>query len=147
MKRSTIVRLAGLLGASLLLIGCGVTDKNIKGIGLGEARQLHTQRDTPPKMAIFIDARPPSQYVAGHITGAVNWRLDQFKPKAEMDPKIEAYRNLIVYGNDPGSAAARGLSKRLMEIGYEGVRMFGPGYTAWSGSKLPVEVPESAPAK
>lgn len=142
MKRMKSASGVGLVIGMSLLIGCtGVTDKDVKIMGLGEARQLHTQKDTPPKMAIFIDARPPSQYAAGHIAGAVNWRLDQFKPTADVDPKIEAYRNLVVYGNDPGSAAARGLSKRLMEIGYEGVRMFSPGFTAWNGSKLPVEPP------
>ncbi len=130
----------------VLLVGCsGVTDRDIKGVGLGEARQFHTQKDSPPKTAIFIDARPPSQYAAGHIAGSVNWRLDQFKPTADVDPKIELYQNLIVYGNDPGSAAARGLCKRLMEIGYEGVKWFAPGFTAWSGSKLPIEPAPVAP--
>jgi rhodanese-related sulfurtransferase len=143
MRISTIARV-GLACAGVLLVGCGVSDKKIKIAGLGEARQLHTQRASIPKIAMFVDARPPSQYVTGHIEGAVNWRLDQFKPTADTDPKIEEYRNILVYGDDPASPAARGLTKRLMEIGYEGVKMFGPGFKAWAGSKLPVETGEPA---
>jgi rhodanese-related sulfurtransferase len=139
MQTPTGVRILCTIAATTLLGACGINETDIKMVGLGEARQLHTQIASKPQSAIFVDARPPSQYVAGHIAGAVNWRLDQFKPKAKVDPRIEPFAMIVVYGSDPSSPAARGLTKRLMSIGYENVKMFAPGYGAWAGSKLPVE--------
>ena len=133
---------AGFIGRLLLWmlipalsVACERTtrDTDIKYISVSESKALfdRTQRGETG-IALFIDPRPAKQFDAGHIPGARNLTLPQVKPKSKPDPRIEKYTNLIVYGNDPASATARGMTKRLLEVGYDGVRFFAGGLEEWN---------------
>lgn len=80
---------------------------------------------------LLIDARPPEEYAGGHINAAQNMGLERFPPTAKPDPRLERYGTIVVYGQNPGDVAARGLAKRLMQIGYDGVRYYAGGHDEW----------------
>jgi rhodanese-related sulfurtransferase len=46
---------------------------------------------------------------------------------------------IVVYGKDPGSAVAMGMSKKLIELQYKRVRMYKGGLADWVASGQPVE--------
>ncbi len=135
----------GALGAAALG-GCGgITDDDIEFTSLGEVRSLHASLARSPEAALFMDARAPKYYAEGHIPGAVNYQLFDFAERTRIRASVEAFDELVVYGDNPGSYEARGLTKRLMEIGYSDVRLFAGGLDEWKAAGLPVEKGE-APA-
>lgn len=130
---------AGVLGLGLLMGGCSVSDADIEYIDLSQMRQYHNEATKANKSLFLIDPRTPSQYAEGHIPGARNILLPTMKAKSKPDPNIEEYGLIVVYGNDPASVAAKGMTKRLMEIGYDDVKMYREGFVSWQLSKLPIE--------
>lgn len=99
--------------------------------------------------AAFIDPRPVKEFAASHIPGARNLTLPQVKPKSKPDPRLLEYAVLIVYGDDPASATARGMTKRLIEVGYDKIRFFAGGLEDWNQRNYPLDkaapVPEPSP--
>jgi rhodanese-related sulfurtransferase len=141
----TLYRLAALGFALVLLMalgGCGggVSDKDIKRVSLGEVRSLVERGQTNPNTVLLVDPRPPSQYAAGHIAGARSMELPPMDQKRlGRDPALAAYQTIVVYGNDPASAIAVAMTKRLMALEYDGVRLFAGGLKEWTERGLPVE--------
>jgi rhodanese-related sulfurtransferase len=131
--------LALLAAAGIFLGGCSVSDADIEYIDLSQMRQMHSEAQKPGKSVFLIDPRTPSQFADGHIPGAKNILLPSIKATSKPDPDIEEYGLIVVYGNDPASVAAKGMTKRLMEIGYDDVKMYRDGFFAWQLNKLPVE--------
>lgn len=96
--------------------------------------------------ALFIDARKPAEYAAGHISGAVNFstydifaldtRPEGLKAFArDMTARYAAIgvtigRPVVVYEADTGTRAARDLWI-LQYIGHSDVRMLHGGLAAW----------------
>lgn len=128
-----------LAAAGIFLGGCSVSDADIEYIDLSQMRQMHSEAQKPGKAVFMIDPRTPSQFADGHIPGAKNILLPSIKATSKPDPDIEEYGLIVVYGNDPASVAAKGMTKRLMEIGYDDVKMYRDGFFAWQLNKLPVE--------
>jgi len=127
-----------ILGIAVILPGVvGGCDKNtrdtdIKFARLSEVRALVDRRDRGEKeVVLLIDPRPEKAFAAGHLPGARNLRLPQVDPKKDTDPEIEKFDRLVVYGDDPASAAARGMAKRLLAVGYKGVRLYSGGVKEW----------------
>ena len=117
------------------LSGCTtkISDRAVVRISMTEATRRHGR-----EQALFIDARPGPEYARGHIAGAINLRLGDLS-YTRRDPRLTGRSPLIVYGEDPGSATALALAKRLLELEYEGVEYFEPGFLGWRGAGLPVE--------
>lgn len=130
---------AGILGFGLLMGGCSISDADIEYIDLSQMRQIHAEGAKPGKSLFLIDPRTPSEYAAGHLPGARNILLPTIKAKSKPDPDIEEYGLIVVYGQDPASVSAKGMTKRLMEIGYDDVKMYRDGFAAWKLNKLPIE--------
>lgn len=129
---------AGLLG------GCEsrMTDADIRMISIEEVRRLADKAaEGHPEAVLLIDARPASHFAQGRLPGAVNIPLQQIDPERDRDPRLQRYDNLVVYGEDPASATARALTKRLMATGYDDVRMFAGGMAEWRARRYPVETP------
>lgn len=136
--------------------GCERTtkDTDIKLIRVAEVKSLvDKQARGEGDLVLLIDPRPKKYYDTVHIPGARNLTLPQVEPKAKVDPVIDKYRTLIVYGDDPASAEARGMTKRLMAVGYSGVRFFAGGLWEWNlrgyaveGNQGPPTPPESSSA-
>jgi rhodanese-related sulfurtransferase len=130
---------AAVVGFGLVMGGCSISDADIEYIDLSQMRQAHAQGAKTGKSLFLIDPRTPSEYAAGHIPGARNILLPTVKSKSKPDPDIEEYGLIVVYGNDPASVSAKGMTKRLMEIGYDDVKMYRDGFAAWRLNQLPIE--------
>lgn len=146
MKRTLIVLAACALTAGLA--GCNETDdSDIVIAPLHDVRSLTQDAAKDPKALLLIDARSSKDFAAGHIPGAINIEVPDIDKKAGKKARMESYSEMIVYGDNPGSAPAKGLTKRLLEVGYKSVRMFAGGLSEWKSAGLPVDTSASvAPA-
>jgi 3-mercaptopyruvate sulfurtransferase SseA len=137
------------LAMSLAVSGCNreTRDTDIRIISVSEAKNLFDRVNRgEPGIALFLDPRPAAEFNTGHIPGARNFTLAQIKPTARVDPRIDRFKNLVVYGDNPASATARGLTKRLIAVGYDDVRFFAGGIEEWAGRGYPVStVPTPEP--
>ena len=101
-----------------------------------------------------IDARPFSEYVEGHIPGAVNldlfafhWNdttpdgVSQFEEQAARllsFAGVSRDRAVVVYDGQSGMLAARGVWM-LLYMGHGDARMLDGGFGKWSAESRPVE--------
>lgn len=137
----------GVLG----LAGCRteVDESDIKFMTSGELRQMIEVRDSgKPNHLFLIDPRSEREFGSGHIKGASHITLDRVVgEKSPRNPPFDRYDTIVVYGNDPASAPARGMAKRIMSLGYKkNTWMYGGGMKEWSET-YPAHVettPESA---
>jgi rhodanese-related sulfurtransferase len=136
----------GVAGSFLAVVGCdkNITDNDIKFVSISELKVLVDAGATKPKSLLLIDPRSESSYLGKRMPGAVNILLPQIDPEGDGDPALEAYSNLIVYGENPASAPARAMTKRLLSAGFDDVRMFAGGLEEWSDADFPTE---SGPSK
>lgn len=126
----------------LFLTGCtpkfSQEDVDESGISLAEVRAL-VERNKPGEV-LLADARGSRAFAEGHIPGARSFAINRFSgTHGETDPSLEAFKTIVVYGDNPGSAAASGLALRMMSTGYKNVRTFFEGFDAWKRAGLPVE--------
>lgn len=132
-----------------LNLGCEreTRDTDIKLVSVGEVKALWDRQQKGAQAAVIVmDPRPAKAFAASHITGARNLPLPYIDPKGDRDPVIERYDNIVVYGDDPGSATARGMVKRLLAVGYKHIRFFAGGLKEWKTRGYPTEdAPPSAP--
>lgn len=114
---------------------------------LGEVRDALTQPDV-----VFLDARAPSEYAAGHLPGAVNipytenatgGSAPRWKPQAALRQMYTAAgvttdKTIIPYCSTGVRSAVTYFTLRL--IGYDKVKLFTGSWTEWSAHpELPVE--------
>ncbi len=137
--------LAGL--TLLMLTGCrgNVSDKKIDFIDLNRAMELHDQWKEDTNKVLFIDVRKHERFAEGRIQGARNIRVNEIDLRYDADPELLKYDHLIVYGENPGSASARAMAKRMIEAGYNTVlktrvRLFLGGWVVWDSTGLPYDV-------
>ena len=124
---------AAVVGAASLS-GCAkkITDSDIKFVRVDEVRELQQTAKERPKVMLLIDPRSPRAYNEGHIPEALNISLATINPDSKRNPAYEGYNNIIIYGDDPASAPARAMTKKMMLAGYKHVRMFGGGMRDWA---------------
>lgn len=136
------------LGAAAFLpslTGCekGTSENDINEgvvLSLADIRQAMDRRDGgEPQHALLIDPRAPKYFAAGHLPGAINLRLPDVREEDPKDPGIERYSRLIVYGENPGTAVARAMFKRLLAVGYDGLKFYAGGLDEWTRSGGRVE--------
>ncbi len=120
--------IAPLLAICLALLpACAgsVSDKSVKRIDTPTAARAAEGR------AVFVDVRPPEDFAAGHIPGALNIRLTDI-PEDVPHPDLRGKGRIIVYGQNPGTAVATAFSKRLIASRHYGtVELFEGGFDAW----------------
>jgi rhodanese-related sulfurtransferase len=129
----------GWIGLSLVLLcgltGCNVStdDSKIQLISVGEARRLwqDSQSGASPDGLLLVDPRPATAFANRHIPGARNVHLEEVQPKAGRSAEFERYRRIVVYGDNPGSPAARGLVKRFIANSYDRVYLMDGGLDEW----------------
>jgi len=138
----------GIWGAACVLLctvpvfeGCTrtITDNDIKQVTLTEVRSYTGGKSK--KSVLVVDPRPADEFRAAHIPGARNLELSavQARGSTDLNPELAAYDTIIVYGDDPGSPAARAMVKRLMEKGHDSVYFFRGGLSEWTRGGLKVE--------
>lgn len=143
-----VVLLAALAVHLLLAGGCQkqISDARIDVITLEEAVEFHRASQGREPSAAFLDARRDSIFVNGTIEGARQLRPDDVDLRDKLDPKLEAMDALVVFGQNPSSAVARAMCKRLLQAGYNSmltsrVKFYPGGYDEWLATGLPIETP------
>lgn len=140
------IGLASLL-ALLVLGGCRrhTTDADIESISLGQLRSLlqRAQEQPEERVLLLIDPRAPARFAEQHIAGARNVQLSDV-PATGRRREIEAFQNVVVYGDNPASAPAVAMTKRLISAGYNDPLMFRGGLDAWVASGLETERSEQS---
>ena len=134
----------GLLALSAVgMGGCdqGVTDKDVTNnqISLVDVQKLWAKRSD--MSLLLIDAELPAVYQAGHIPGSVNMPWTDFsenQKSGDLDPRITAYDNIIVYGQNRAPGAVQAATKRMLYSGYD-VKAFLGGLEEWKAAGLPVD--------
>jgi rhodanese-related sulfurtransferase len=105
-------------------------------IPLNEAVVLYDRRE-----AIFVDARLPEEFAAGHIPGALNvpWILiDEYEERfftTVPDPETI----VIVYCDGEACALSEDLARMLIDMGYVHVKVLADGWGQWTRHGYPVE--------
>jgi protein-disulfide isomerase/rhodanese-related sulfurtransferase/uncharacterized membrane protein len=134
---------AGFLGgAQSSLGGCSeaeATKKQPTLIGTTEARQLLEAAPKP----LVVDVRPPKEYAAGRIPGAINMPADNFVQDMSKLPKD---KTIVLYegGQSSGGdicAASRAAGRALLEHGFvfEKVKVYQEGLAGWRKAGQPVQ--------
>lgn len=124
---------------SSVFAGCEISDKDIKYVGVSEVRQLQVRAEREPKTLLLVDPRSPAAYARERLPGAMHMEFRSDMKDRGVDRRLSSHRNIVVYGDNPGSAAARGMTKRLMLVGYDNVRLFAGGVEEWKTMRYPVE--------
>lgn len=118
-----------------LFAGCEtkITDSDIRFVKVAEVRDLTSRQARAPdsRLVALIDPRAAATFKSGHLPGARNLKLPQVPERSSPDPELASFKHLIVYGDNPGSVAARAMTKRMMAVGYKGVRLFAGGVEEW----------------
>lgn len=143
MTRISLLALFALL--LTLLPGCGAPktkDSSIEYIDLATLSARMADDAKSPKHLVLVDPRPPADYAAGHIPGAVSVRLPELEQEDRRHPAITGHKWIVVYGEDPGSQVAKGMTKRLLRLQYSKVRMFAGGMKVWRDAGQPIEKSE-----
>jgi rhodanese-related sulfurtransferase len=92
------------------------------------------------KAALFIDARDPEEFDAGHIPGAVNIPYDQITlPEySRIISKLDENRCNVVYCNTHICSVSYTCAEYLMYLGFKRV-IIAEGYMQWVEKGYPVE--------
>ncbi len=123
---------AATLAAALTLApaGCGstVSDASLRPIAASEFSQRF---ERSPNSILLIDTRSASDFAAGTIPGARNITLLDVPPDVDTD-RFDGYSLVVVFGDNPASATARAVAKRLMRAGVGNVYFYEGGYQEWT---------------
>lgn len=85
-----------------------------------------------------LDVRPPEEFAAGHVAGAVNIPLQDLQRKLRT---LSRDREVVAYCRGPYCVLAYEAVARLREQGYE-ARRLQYGYPEWKQAGLPVQETE-----
>lgn len=86
-----------------------------------------------------LDVRPPEEYAAGHVPGAVNIPLHELEQRlGELGNQDDACREIIAYCRGPHCVLAFDAVARLRKKGMK-ARRLEDGYPEWLVAGLPVE--------
>lgn len=84
------------------------------------------RRKIDQKSILLIDVRQPSEYLAGHIDGAINIPLRKLADKIDQIPRDQP---VVVYCS---SGYRSGMGVMALHImGYDNVQGFPPSYEGW----------------
>jgi rhodanese-related sulfurtransferase len=140
-----ITHVIGLAAATLALSLAHTTPTSAQGIGILDATLMEPNAKTSEVSteqlrrmladgsAIIVDARPRTEFAAGHIPGARV--LDA--PPGEQIAAVEQIANgnkaaaLVVYCNGPYCQASRRLADQLVAAGFTNVQRYQLGMPVW----------------
>jgi len=124
-----------LIPAIALASGCSnsVSDGSITNIAIADAaRSFETQKSG----VLYLDARTAAEHAERRIPGSVHVDIRSFDAK-NPPAAVRNAREIVVYGQDPGSATAIALTKRLLNAGYKRVYFMRDGMNGWVARSLP----------
>ena len=85
---------------------------------------------------MVIDVRPPSEYAAGHIAGAINIPLDSLAERLDQLPRDQ---EIVAYCRGPYCMLAFDAVEQLRKSGYR-ARRLEEGYPEWKAEQRPVQI-------
>jgi rhodanese-related sulfurtransferase len=91
-------------------------------------------------VTIFLDARSPLDFAAGHIARAINLPVEQFPdyyPK--VAPMLAMDSSIVVYCDGKECELSHRLADQLRQMGYSNVHILSNGWTEWSKAGYAVE--------
>ena len=86
-------------------------------------------------LVTVLDVRPPEEYAAGHVPGAVNIPLQELEQRLE---ELGENQEIVAYCRGPHCVLAFDAVARLREKGLK-ARRLEDGYPEWKTAGLPVE--------
>lgn len=90
-------------------------------------------------LVTVLDVRPPEEYAAGHVPGAVNIPLQELEDHLEeLDNPENENREIVAYCRGPHCVLAFDAVARLREKGMN-ARRLEDGYPEWKTAGLPIE--------
>ena len=99
------------------------------------AKQIFDRGDT-----LFVDARSRTDFLEGHVVGAVSLPVNEF------DAKLETFFNqhlpdqaMIIYCSGRLCQDSHHLAQKLMEFGYENISIMIDGFPGWKAKGYPIE--------
>ncbi len=87
-------------------------------------------------LVVILDTRPASEYVAGHIAGALSVPIDDLKKRLRRLPKGKEY---VAYCRGPYCVYADRAVELLRKSGRNARRLL-DGFPEWKAAGLPVEI-------
>lgn len=147
MIRSRAIILAFASGLSILLVlaACSTPPSDETLVRMDAAAVADRLAGKSAADTILLDSRSQADYEAGHLPTAVNRRLEDVA--AGRTTGLRRYSTIIVYGQNPASATAPALAKRLVSLGFSGVRLYEGGVDAWRSAGLPLERTDPEPLR
>ena len=104
-------------------------------ISLDQAEQLFKQ-----DAAVFLDARPESQYAEAHIQGAINFPWQEAdRYFVETAARLEGSKMIVTYCDGEDCDLSHELALFLKDMGFENVLVLVNGLTVWREAGLPIE--------
>jgi rhodanese-related sulfurtransferase len=102
-------------------------------VPLKEAQELWTGGTT-----LFLDARSPADYAAGHIAGALSLPVEEFEDRfAQASTMFTTDSTIIAYCDGLDCDLSHRLMDKLRGLGYHNVRLLVNGWTTWHTAGLP----------
>jgi rhodanese-related sulfurtransferase/DNA-binding transcriptional ArsR family regulator len=89
--------------------------------------------------AMVIDVRPPGEYQAGHVPGAINIPIDSLPQRLMELPRTQ---EIVAYCRGPYCMLAFDAVEQLRKSGFRARRME-DGFPEWKAEKLPVDTGHS----
>lgn len=91
--------------------------------------------------AVFVDARSPEEYEAGHIAGALNVPL--YDPASDMiweSLAVSQEADVVVYCSADLCQDSLVLARRLSRLGWRKAKVYVGGWLEWRDAGLPAEM-------
>ena len=100
-----------------------------------EAKEAKARLD---KGALFLDARPLDFWKMSHIPSSFSLPEEDFdRAFAELEPKLRATFNIVVYCSGYGCEASHIVARKLREKGVHAA-ILSEGWPAWTDAGYPV---------
>ncbi len=94
--------------------------------------------------ALFLDAREPADYVAGHIANALNLPAQSFSEHfGAIAPMLTPGSELIIYCDGVECELSHRVAGELRRLGYTNLQLVLNGWSQWNKSGLPRSQGES----
>lgn len=127
-----------LLKARLRALGLSLADSN-------QVVQLYHDPRQQQDLVVFVDARDPEHYQAGHIPGA--YQLDYYRPENYLPvvlPVCQIAQQIIVYCNGGNCEDSEFAANLLLSasIPKDKLLVYTGGFTEWTNNRLPWEIGE-----
>jgi rhodanese-related sulfurtransferase len=89
-------------------------------------------------VALFLDAREPDDYAAGHIGNALSLPAQSFEQRfGAIAPMLTPESRLVLYCDGEECELSHRLQASLRQLGYTNTTLLANGWTVWRQAGLP----------